>query len=205
VNTALPNADELTSPQAAAMIAQNLTRDPQWSQLEIRTAFPGGKDCAIDARRGWPDRDDRRWINRISKTWPDLGNAISSGFFDVIYDPAPECLRAMCIGGSDCNLILRPSAQPYVIATEKDRSGFSKPEDIVWLRVHDGVDVSVTGMTQPAVMQGQYVSTTEFTYKLRLSPLGTALSNKNGTALSKGRAVFVLFDDGWRVAGVDLD
>ncbi len=70
------------------------------------------------------------------------------------------------------------------------------------LKAVEGVEVAVTGITEPAEMHGQTISEVEYATTYKLNPLGQALAgSKEAESERTGRAVFRLVDDGWRLEG----
>lgn len=102
----------------------------------------------------------------------------------------------------ECHFTLTDKAKPYVVSANTD--------DMATLKAVEGVEVKVTGLTKPAELLGSTVVEAEFTYTYKLNPLGKALAEKTKSIsepapeeeqTKQGRAVFKLYDDGWRLEG----
>lgn len=137
---------------------------------------------------------------RPNGKWRNWGFAHEEGF---MRSPS-EIVSGMWLGSPStslkCTFELTDKAAPYVVGKDRD--------DIVTLKVVDGVDIEVTGVSKPADMFGSTISEAVYTYTYKLNPLGKALakpfqsigdSEKNGDVSGQGKRVFRLFDDGWRL------
>lgn len=68
------------------------------------------------------------------------------------------------------------------------------------IRLADREVIEVTGLTKPADLFGRNVSRATFTYKLIPTPFGKIyLDVAEQDKTSTGTAMFVLYDDGWRL------
>lgn len=101
-----------------------------------------------------------------------------------------------------CQFDLTDKARPYLVSGNTDR--------MVRLKAVTGVEVTVTGLTKPTEMLGSKIIEAEFTYTYTLNPLGKALAEPLGSPSEssqkeeqprQGRALFRLYDDGWRLEG----
>lgn len=134
--------------------------------------------------------------------WTNWGAAFEAGFITgtaevYAYRDLGQPKQAL-----QCHFSLTDKAKPYVVS--EDRNG------IATLKVVDTVDVEVTGLTKPSDRNGSTMSEAEFTYTYKFNPLGEVLATplrdlsgteKNGEASDKGRSLFRLYDDGWRLMG----
>lgn len=99
-----------------------------------------------------------------------------------------------------CTIQLTDKAAEFV--KEKDDRGH------VTLKAVERVDVEVTGLSKPGEGSEQTVSEAVFTYKYKLNPLGEALAEPIRSLSEpepkedlpdEHRALFRLYDDGWRL------
>lgn len=127
--------------------------------------------------------------------WNNWHAASENGYITT----TPHEFSGVYLGSSytalKCTIKLTDKAKPFIL--KKDRG------DVVTLKVVDGIDVEVTGVTKPADMFGHTVSEAEYTYTYKLNDLGKSLSTASVDANKdnprKGKAAFRLFDDGWRL------
>lgn len=95
-----------------------------------------------------------------------------------------------------CTPELTDRAGAYVVARDDFYRG-------TVFKAVESVEVTVTGVTKPAEMVGHTLSEVEYTITYKLNPLGQALAgSKEAEDEQKHRAVFQLFDDGWRLEGL---
>ena len=141
----------------------------------------------------------------FNRNWPDIANAVKAGFFDVKYVRKPSNPGAICFYCNACTMTIVPAARQYIKSEKNIGDVWDKQRKEIALNGFDGVSVDVSGMTQPATAGGRSVVLAEFEYTLTLNPLGTALRKSSGNPSRQGKAVFVLYDDGWRVEEVKLD
>lgn len=127
--------------------------------------------------------------------WRNWHAASEAGFITA----TPQEFRGRFLGSDytaiKCTIKLTDQARKYVLKTE-DR-------DVVTLKAVESVDANVTGVTKPADMSGQTISEAEYTYTYAFNPLGKALAGpeQEGAKPREGKALFRLFDDGWRLQG----
>lgn len=93
----------------------------------------------------------------------------------------------------ECTIQLTDKTKDYVV-TEKD----------FWrgtiFKAVEGVEVTVTGITNPASEGEQTVSEVEYSTTYKMNPLGQALAgSKEAQEERTRRAIFQRFDDGWRM------
>jgi hypothetical protein len=136
--------------------------------------------------------------------WKNWGFAHEEGFLRS----TSEIINGMWLGNPNmslkCTFELTDKAAAYVVGKDQD--------NVITLKVVDGVDVKVTGMTKPAEMLGATVTEAQFTYTYKFNPLGKALaepfrslsgSEKNGGVTDEDKMAFQLYDDGWRIMKVE--
>lgn len=89
-------------------------------------------------------------------------------------------------------------ANPYIVKEEK-RQNWNKYSKVITVLLAELDDVEVTGLTQPAEAFGQKMIEAEYTAKYKQTPFGEVFITDRGKLIKKGRAGFVLYDDGWRL------
>lgn len=92
--------------------------------------------------------------------------------------------------------------------TDKGKSfvvGYNSQDPLGHRALVKGADIKVidvTGITKPSDMFGQKYCVANYTYKLQPTPFGKVFLSKNKLdKIHMGNAEFVLYDDGWRLAG----
>ena len=89
-------------------------------------------------------------------------------------------------------------AQLYLSPSKNSFDRQDKSRDIL---LAEPTSIEVTGLTAPAENGGKKTITAEFTVKYELTPFGEAILN---SATEQSKAIFQLYDDGWRLEGVGL-
>lgn len=130
--------------------------------------------------------------------WRDWHAASKAGFVTATAQEFNGRFLGSDFTAIKCTIKLTDKAQKFVLKTEGG--------DRVTLKVVEGMDIDVTGVTKPANMLGETVSEVEYAYTYEFNPLGKALakSAQEGSKPREGKALFRLFDDGWRLQGVRL-
>lgn len=125
--------------------------------------------------------------------WGDWHAASEAGFVTATAQEFTGRFLGSDFTAIKCTIKLTDKAQKYVLKTEGG--------DNVTLKVVEGVEIDVTGVTKPADMFVQTVSEVEYTYTYKFNPLGKALaeSSQKDSKPNEGKALFRLFDDGWRL------
>ena len=132
--------------------------------------------------------------------WRNWEAAAKAGFIVATAQEVRGKFLGMDYTATKCTIRLTDKAKPFI--KDSDRGG------LVTLRPIDGVNVKVTGVTKPTQGTGQTASEVEFSFDFRFNSLGEALSapgldSTDSSDLRKGgssRALFKLYDDGWRLA-----
>jgi len=134
--------------------------------------------------------------------WRNWQAAAEGGFITATAQEIRGVYLGMPYTAIKCTIRLTDKAEPFV----KQKDG----RDVVTLKAVERVDIKVTGLSKPGDLYGQTVSEAEFTYAFKFNPLGKALAEPTksltGSAPqeerpNQGRALFKLYDDGWRLEG----
>jgi hypothetical protein len=127
--------------------------------------------------------------------WTDWEAAREAGFIAVSAQMFSYRDLGRPFTAIECTTQLTDKAKEYVVAEKDFYRG-------TVFKAVESVEVTVTGVTKPAEMGGQTTSEVEYTTTYKLNPLGQALAgSKEAENERTGRAVFRLFDDGWRLEG----
>jgi hypothetical protein len=105
----------------------------------------------------------------------------------------------MKIGAAKVRLNLTDKAIPYVVSRKSIVDG-------IYTRIITGAinSVEVTGISKQSDMLGHKICTATYIVNYKLTPFGDILA-KDETKLSEQRqAMFVLYDDGWRIDSSSL-
>lgn len=63
--------------------------------------------------------------------------------------------------------------------------------------------VKVNGISKPADSNGQKICTVSYSATYKATPFGEVLFKNNNELVKSGNAIFVLYDDGWRIAEIN--
>ena len=92
-----------------------------------------------------------------------------------------------------------PTATPYVQFSKTVQFSVQNVDVTVTQAVFD--KILVVGLTEPSDMMGQKVIKADYIAEYKLTPLGRVYLSDNSEELKKtNSAIFVLYDDGWRLA-----
>ena len=196
--TALKRTEaELTRERAKALLETKRDLAPPYLRLYMSISAPRasfGTSAEADARclpsvRAQFKPSKTQADSALEESdWIDFDDALKNNFFAVKIEKYSDY-----------------TWHCFLKVTEKGARFIKGTGDPV-LPIASGVEIiEISGITRPAIPSGQSVAVVEFLWRMRLTELGQALSvHKADIRKYKGRALFVLYDDGWRVSEVEL-
>lgn len=96
-----------------------------------------------------------------------------------------------------CFFDLTEAANPYI---KKGKSQFDFQFYVITATVNS---VEVNGISKPSDLLGRKVCTATYTASYKPTPFGEALIEDKNKLSRSGQAVFVLYDDGWRLNNLE--
>lgn len=163
----------------------DISRSDAASKLEkvIAPIYIDGIDCQPNSRKcsGLARQVEERDLYRLEEMGLIKVKARSFGLFT----------------GETLNFELMDSAIPYTVP--RNRYGAN-----IIAFIGGTIDsVEVNGISKPADSNGQKVCTATYSATYKATPFGEIFFRNNEKLFKSGNAIFVLYDDGWRIAEIN--
>ncbi len=165
-------------------------------------------DQFVQAEARWIELEKKGFLkcSMLEKKVPNWGGG-PDRFLGTDFKGEPQHFPGMsrCPERWSCSyydsflLEFTPTATPYVQFSKTVQFSVQNVDVTVTQAVFD--KILVVGLTEPSDMMGQKVIKADYIAEYKLTPLGRVYLSDNSEELKKtNSAIFVLYDDGWRLA-----